>query len=236
MSSLFLLPVVLSEDTSPRRVLPEYNLEVASRLKYFIVENVRTARRFLKKCDPGIDISALTFFELNVKTPAAAIPAMLEPLGRGEDMGLMSEAGCPAVADPGASAVAIAQEKGYKVVPLTGPSSIIMSLMASGLNGQGFAFHGYLSIDASARDNTLKSLEAESRRLGRTQIFIETPYRNQRMAETLLRVLSPSTRLCIAEAITSPNCERIRTRSIREWRSNPPHLDKIPAIFLLLAR
>ncbi len=235
MPTLYLLPVTLS-DVDPRRVLPAYNLEVAARLRHFIVENVRTARRFLKKCDPATDIDALTFQELNGHTPPASIPSLLAPMERGEDMGVMSEAGCPAIADPGSQVVAIAQQRGYKVVPLTGPSSILLSLMASGFNGQGFTFHGYLPIEQSARDKALRGMEADSRNSGRTHIFIETPYRNAKLLESLLRTLQPSTQLCIGRDITSPEGESILTRSVADWRRHKPTLDKVPTIFLIHSR
>lgn len=232
MPTLYLLPVTMS-DSEPSRVLPAYNLEVASRLRHFIVENVRTARRFLKRCDPGCDIDSLTFYELNNHTSADVIPSYLAPMDRGEDMGVMSEAGCPAVADPGAQVVGLAQRKGYKVVPLVGPSSILLSLMASGFNGQGFAFHGYLPIDAADRDKAIRNLEATSRRTGLTQIFIETPYRNDRLLERLLHILQPSTMLCIGRDITSPEGERIESRPVSMWRKNPPELGKVPTIFII---
>lgn len=232
MPTLYLLPVTMS-DSDPSRVLPAYNLAVASRLRHFIVENVRTARRFLKRCDPAFDIDSLTFYELNNHTPAEVIPSYLEPLERGEDMGVMSEAGCPAVADPGAQVVGLAQRRGYRVVPLVGPSSILLSLMASGFNGQGFSFHGYLPIEAADRDKTLRNLEALSRRTGMTQIFIETPYRNDRMLARMLQVLQPSTMLCIGRDITSPDGERIESRTVAQWRKCTPELGKVPAIFLI---
>ena len=232
MPTLYLLPVTLS-DTDPRRVLPSYNLEVAARLRHFIVETVRTARRFLKKCDPQADINSMTFYELNGHTPATQIPSMLEPMERGEDMGVMSEAGCPAIADPGAQVVAIAQERGYRVEPLVGPSSILLSLMASGFNGQGFSFHGYLPIETPARDKAIRDLEALSARTGMTQIFIETPYRNNKLLTQLLQTLRPSTLLCVARDITSPEGEKINTRSIAQWRRAKEELPKVPSIFLI---
>ena len=158
MSALYLIPVTLG-DVEHRRVLPEYNREVILSIRHFIVENVRTARRFLKKTGPSIVIDNLVFYELNKHTSAEAVAAYLAPLAEGESVGVISEAGCPAVADPGADVVAIAQRKGYKVVPLVGPSSILMSVMGSGFNGQSFAFHGYLPIDASQRTNAIKKLE-----------------------------------------------------------------------------
>ena len=176
-ASLFLIPVTLG-DTDHRRVLPEYNREIILQIKYFIVENIRTARRFLKKTEPSIVIDDLTFYELNKHTSPEDVAGYLVPLTKGEHVGVISEAGCPAVADPGADVVAIAQRKNYPVVPLVGPSSILMSVMASGFNGQSFAFHGYLPIDASERTNTIKKLEGRIYSENQTQLFIETPYRN----------------------------------------------------------
>jgi len=161
---------------------------------------------------------------------------MLAPMQRGEDMGIMSEAGCPAVADPGSQAVAEAQRRGYRVTPLVGPSSILLSLMASGFNGQGFTFHGYLPIGQGERDKKLREIESLSRRTGMTQIFIETPYRNARMLERLLSVLQPSTMLCIGIDITSAEGENIRSHTVAEWKQINPQLDKIPTIFLVHAQ
>lgn len=230
--TLYLLPVPLS-DTRPDAVLPAANIAVASRLRHFIVENVRSARRFLKRCDPAIGIDALTFAVLNVDTPASAIAPMLEPLRRGEDMGVVSEAGCPAVADPGAMAVAEAQRMGARVVPLVGPSSILMALMGSGFNGQSFAFRGYLPIDDRERVAELRRLERLSAKEGQTQIFIETPFRNLRMIDTLLSTLAGDTMLCIAADITGP-AESIVTRSVRQWQGRDVnYCHKTPTIFLI---
>lgn len=232
---LYLIPVTLS-DVSPLQMLPPYNIEVVCSLRHFIVENVRTARRFLRRCSRDIDIDTLSFAELNVNTDAACVPSMLSAMEQGYSMGLMSEAGCPGVADPGAMAVAEAQRRGYRVVPLTGPSSIVLSLMASGFNGQGFAFHGYLPIDQSQREGRIKALEADSRRTGMTHIFIETPYRNDKLIETLSRVLHPRTLLCVASAITDPERESIITMPAVRWREPGRSYHKIPTIFLISAR
>jgi 16S rRNA (cytidine1402-2'-O)-methyltransferase len=177
---LYLIPVLLG-DTSVERVIPEFNKRIVSELKFFIVENIRSARRFMKKCDPGIDIDSLTFYELNKHTNKKDIEGYLAPMKSGNSMGVISEAGCPAIADPGAEVVAIAQKKGYKVVPLVGPSSLLMAIMASGFNGQSFAFHGYLPIDSSKRVSKIKYLEMQSYKDDQTQLFIETPYRNQKL-------------------------------------------------------
>lgn len=232
---LYLIPVGLS-DAPLSSVLPPENALIASSLRHFIVENERTARRFLKRLDPGIDINALTMTVLNVDTPAAAVPAMLEPMERGESVGVMSEAGCPGVADPGALAVAVAQQRGYKVVPLVGPSSILMGLMASGFSGQRFAFHGYLPIEAEARAAAIRAMERESAKKGMTQIFIETPYRNDQCLDTLARTLRPATKICVASAITDPERESIRTLTAAQWRTAPHRYHKIPTIFLIYAQ
>lgn len=230
-ASLFLIPVTLGE-TEHRRVLPEYNREIICSIKHFIVENIRTARRFLKKVEPSIVIDELTFYELNKHTSPEEVAGYLTPLANGESMGIISEAGCPAIADPGADVVAIAQRKRYKVVPLVGPSSILMSVMASGFNGQSFAFHGYLPIDASERTQTIRKLEGRIYSEHQTQLFIETPYRNNKLAEELIRTCRPSTRLCIASNITCED-EYIVTRPVKDWAGNVPDLSKRPTIFLL---
>lgn len=228
---LYLFPVPMG-NTSPAEVLPQHNIEIVRRVKHFIVENIRSARRFLKACDKSIDIDTLTFVELNEHTRPEDVEAMLKPMESGEDMGIISEAGCPAVADPGADAVAVAQRKGYKVVPLVGPSSIILSLMASGMNGQSFAFNGYLPIDNAARCSKLKEMERRIRIEHQTQIFIETPYRNNRMIQWLCSAASNDLRLCVASDITGPN-ENIRTQKISQWKKGEYNYDKIPTIFLL---
>lgn len=230
-AALFLIPVTLGE-TEHRRVLPDYNREVILGIKHFIVENVRTARRFLKKAESSIVIDELTFYELNKHTTADMLSGYLAPLARGESVGVISEAGCPAIADPGADIVAIAQRKNYPVIPLVGPSSILMALMGSGFNGQSFSFYGYLPIDGNERTQVIKKLEGRIYTENQTQIFIETPYRNNKLAEELLRACRPSTRLCIASDITCPG-EYIHTRTIGEWKGKLPDMHKKPTIFLL---
>ncbi|WP_455496768.1 SAM-dependent methyltransferase [Coprobacter sp.] len=230
-ASLYLIPVTLG-DTPIDRVLPSYNREVISGISYFIVENVRTARRFLKKSNPDIDIDRLTFYTLNQHTRPEEVSGYLAPLAAGSSVGIISEAGCPAIADPGADVVAIAQRAGYNVIPLVGPSSILMSLMASGFNGQSFAFHGYLPIDASERARTLKNLERRIYEENETQIFIETPYRNARIIDDFIKICTPRTRLCIAANITCED-EYIRTHTLKEWCKMKPDLNKKPCIFLL---
>ena len=217
------------------RVLPAHNIDVVREIRYFVVESFRSARRFLKKCDRDIDIDSLTMNELNEHTDlkdTAALEALLEPIGRGEAVGVISDAGCPAVADPGADLVAIAQRRGYKVFPLVGLSSILMSLMASGFNGQSFAFEGYLPVDSRARQSRLKEMTRRIERERQTQIFIEAPYRNNQLIADLASQLPTSMRLCVASDITGEN-QSIITRTIGQWRQAQYDYHKIPTIFLL---
>lgn len=229
--TLYLIPITMG-DTPIDKVLPKYNTEIINNLSFFIVENIRTSRRFLKKCNPEIDIDALTFYELNKRTLSKDIATFLNPMRMGESIGVISEAGCPAIADPGADVVAIAQKENYKVVPLVGPSSILMSLMASGFNGQSFAFHGYLPIETNERIRELKELEKKVYRDNQTQIFIETPYRNNKMAEDILENCKPQTKLCIAMNITCDN-ETIITKKVGAWRGKLPDMHKQPCVFLI---
>ncbi|MGM9861869.1 MAG: SAM-dependent methyltransferase [Muribaculaceae bacterium] len=219
-------------DTRPDEVLPARNLEAIKRVRYFVVENLRSARRFLKSVDRDICIDDLNMVELNEHTPAADVEAMLDPLADGHDIGVISEAGCPAVADPGADLVAAAQRRGYQVVPLVGPSSIIMSLMASGFNGQSFAFVGYLPVEASRRAAAMKAMQQEIRSRRRTQIFIETPYRNNRLIDELSRSLPGDMLLCVASDITGPH-QQILTLPLSQWRTRAYDYNKRPTIFLL---
>ena len=228
---LYLFPVPLS-DVGPEQVLPGSNLQLLLGIRYFVVENLRSARRFLKACHKSIIIDDLEFTELSEHTPPGEVDAMLAPMAHGHSIGVISEAGCPAVADPGADLVAAAQRRGYEVVPLVGPSSILMSLMGSGFNGQRFTFNGYLPIDARARAGKLKDMQLAIRHDHCTQIFIETPYRNNKLIEELCRVLPADMLLCVASDITGPR-QRINTRRIDQWRRIKPDYDKIPAIFLL---
>lgn len=230
-TALYLLPVTLG-DTPIETVLPSYNHDIIVHIRHFIVEDIRSARRFLKKVDRNIDIDSLTFYPLNKHTSPEALSGYLKPLEAGESMGVISEAGCPAVADPGADVVAIAQRKGLRVIPLVGPSSIILSVMGSGFNGQSFAFHGYLPIDASERIKTLKLLEQRIYSENQTQLFIETPYRNHKMFDDIVNTCRPQTKLCIAANLTCEG-EYIKTRSIKDWKGQCPDLSKIPCIFLL---
>ena len=230
--ALYLIPVTLG-DTPISQVLPDYNHDVITGIKHFIVENIRSARRFLKKVEKSIDIDELTFYELNRHTDRKIIGQYLEPLAQGHSVGIISEAGCPAIADPGADVVAIAQGRGFKVVPLVGPSSIIMSVMASGFNGQNFAFNGYLPVDVSGRIKALKKLENKVYNEDQTQLFIETPYRNSKMFETMLQALRPATKICIAAGITTPQ-EFIVTKTVEKWKKEKmPEFEKVPCVFLI---
>ncbi len=231
--ALYLFPVPLSIGPVDR-VLPDYNIEVLRNVKYFIVENIRSARRFIKQCDRDINIDDLHFVELNRHTDQQTIPGMLEPLSRGFSIGVISEAGCPAIADPGADVVAIAQRRGYDVVPLVGPSSILMSLMGSGFNGQSFAFNGYLPIDKSARGTALRSVQQRIIKERQTQIFIETPYRNNKFIAELSSSLPGNFLLCVASDITGQQ-QSIITRTCADWKRAKYNYDKIPTIFLLFS-
>lgn len=231
MPNLYLIPTSLG-DCSFDRILPAQNTEIVTALRYFIVEDLRTARRFLKKANPEIDIDSLTFFLLNQHTTPEELSSFLRPMFDGNDMGVLSEAGCPAIADPGADVVAMAQKSNFTVVPMVGPSSILLSLMASGFNGQSFAFVGYLPIQPADRSKMLKKLEARAYAESQSQIFIETPYRNMKMLEEILQTCQPNTRLCIAADITL-STEFIKTKSIKEWKGHLPDLAKRPCIFLI---
>lgn len=232
--SLYLIPVTLG-DTPIERVLPAYNKEVILSIRHFIVEEVRTARRFLKQVDRNINIDELTFYPMGKHADAALFSKYLDALRKGEDMGVISEAGCPAVADPGADVVAIAQREGHKVVPLVGPSSILLAVMGSGFNGQSFAFHGYLPIAPADRAKRLKQLESCSAAEHQTQLFIETPYRNHKIIADILATCNPRTKLCIASGLTTDK-EYICSKTIKEWKQTTlPDLNKIPTIFAIYA-
>lgn len=229
--AIYLIPNTLGE--SPlQNVLPAHNADIIRSIKHFIVEDVRTARRFLKKVDKAIDIDTLTFYTLNQHTRPEEIASFLNPARQGLSMGIISEAGCPAIADPGADVVAIAQRENMDVVPLVGPSSILLALMASGFNGQSFAFVGYLPVKPEERIKALKRLEARALAESQSQLFIETPYRNRKMLEDICTHCQPNTRLCVAADITLET-EYIKTKTIREWKKQLPELDKRPAIFIL---
>lgn len=232
--TLHLIPVPLGPgDTG--QVLPAPVLEQVRQLRHFVVEHAKTARAFLKEVSMPIPLQELQLQELNEHTRKEALPALLQPLLEGHDLGLISEAGCPAVADPGADLVALAQARNIRVHPLVGPSSLLLALMASGLNGQRFAFHGYLPAKEDERRQAILQLEKESRRLRQTQLCIETPYRNKALFQALLQHCNPATRLCLATDLTLTS-ESIRTLSLGEWRRQPPpDFERRPTVFLLLA-
>jgi 16S rRNA (cytidine1402-2'-O)-methyltransferase len=233
--TLYLIPCTLG-DTPAGQVLPQHVIDIARKLKHFVVEQPKTARQFLSALKHEQPIQSLHFATLNEHTAAKELADLLAPLLAGEDVGIISEAGCPGIADPGADLVNLAHRSGIRVVPLVGPSSILLALMASGLNGQCFAFHGYLPIAEADRNKTIASLEAESARRNQTQMFIETPYRNEKMFGALLSHCRPQTLLCVASDITLPT-EQIRTCTVAQWKSLPmPQLNKRPSLFLLLAR
>jgi len=230
---LYLIPTILAEGTQ-LAVLPPIVPNTVKQLQYFVCENVRTARRFVGSLHVHPSVEALQFELLDKDTQHEDLIRILQPLARGIDIGLLSESGCPAVADPGALAVDYAHRQGIAVVPLVGPSSLILALMASGLNGQQFAFHGYLPIDSKAAGATIRNLERESAEKNQTQIFIETPFRNSKLLGHLLRSLHPNTRLCIAANLTAPN-ESIQTMTVADWKGLKPSLEKVPTTFLFLA-
>jgi 16S rRNA (cytidine1402-2'-O)-methyltransferase len=231
---LFLLPAWLAEDTDPAAVVPAPVLERIRALGVFVVEDAKSARRFLAACGHPRPMREIVMAELNEHTPSGQVPALLDPALAGQDVGLLSEAGVPAVADPGALLVAEAHRRGLSVVPCVGPSSILLALMASGLEGQRFRFAGYLPAEAGARRAALVDLEQRSARDAETQIFIETPYRNEALLADALAACKPRTRLAVAADLTAPS-EWIRMDAIAGWREKQVAIGKRPAIFLLLA-
>jgi len=233
--ALHLIPVGLG-DAPPERWLPAEARALAGRLDTYIAENAKTARAFLKLIGTARPLQEITIHTLSDKVDAAQIKAWLEPIKAGAEIGLVSEAGCPAVADPGAKVVDAAHRQGMTVKPWVGPSSILLALMASGLDGQRFAFHGYAPVDATERAKQLRAWEQHSARHNQTQMLIETPYRNAAMFATLLASLKGDTRLCVARSVTTAD-EWIVTRSVSDWKQQPaPQLDKLPTLFLYLAR
>ena len=228
---LFLIPVPIAEG-DPADTLPAATIEAARSCTRFLAENAKSARAFLKAVAHPQPIAELEIIEIGHEPDPARFSEWLAPVAAGTDTAIVSESGCPAVADPGADVVAIAQRKQLRVVPLVGPSSIILSVMASGFNGQSFAFNGYLPIETDERTKKLKLLEQRAYNEHQTQLFIETPYRNNKMVEDIIRCCRPQTKLCIAANITCPD-EYIRTKSIQAWKGHVPDLSKIPCIFLL---
>lgn len=230
---VYLIPVPIGDDEI-KNTIPEKVNEVVDSLNYFIAENIRTARRFIRKLNKHKDIDSITFFTLNKNTPTNKIAEFLTPVKQGNNIGIISEAGVPGVADPGGEIVHLAHKKGINVIPLVGPSSIILALMASGFNGQNFAFHGYLPIKKHDRIHTLKKIEKISKAEHQTQIFMEAPYRNNQLLSAILDACDNNTSLCIASNITS-SMEFIKTKKIEDWKKDRPDLNKQPTIFLLSA-
>jgi 16S rRNA (cytidine1402-2'-O)-methyltransferase len=231
---LYLIPVPLGQ-TAPSDVLPKAACDCAKRLTRFIAENAKSARAFLKSLPSDTPLQQIKISELNEHTSSSMLADLLAPLLTGTDVGLISEAGCPAVADPGANLVALAHEQGIRVLPMVGPSSILLALMGSGLSGQNFAFHGYLPAKDEPRKQRIRELEKDSRREKRTQIFIETPYRNRQMLETLINACGPDTKICIATDLTLAS-ESILTHTPGQWRrQEAPNIDRRPTVFLLQA-
>ena len=234
LGTLYLVPVPLGDQASMVDALPASAIARASVLEYFIVERAKTARAFIKQLGVSKPIAELSILELNEHSPNGWVAELLKPILAGQDAGLMSEAGCPAVADPGADLVAAAHAAGIQVIPLIGPSSIMLTLMACGLNGQRFAFEGYLPTDKNARDIALRDLELRSQQLKQTQVWIETPYRSQSMAQAAVAGLKPSTRLAFACDLTLPT-ELIAMHTVGQWRNKPPALEKRLTVFAMLA-
>ncbi|MBU2951636.1 SAM-dependent methyltransferase [Tamlana agarivorans] len=231
LGKLYLIPTTLGEN-DPMEVLPITVKKIIEQTDTFIVENEKTARRFIKKICPEKSQPSLKLFLLNKHTDVSELPSFLKPCEEGVTIGLLSEAGCPGVADPGADVVKIAHDKNIKVVPLVGPSSILMAIMSSGMNGQSFAFNGYLPIDKGERKNELKRLERLSFDHNQSQLFIETPYRNNKMIEDLANILENNTHVCVACDITLPT-EFIKTQTAKQWKKNMIDLHKRPTIFII---
>lgn len=228
-----MVPCPIADDGDMARVLPEYNADIVRSINYFVVENLRTGRRFLSRVGMGRPIDTLKMAELNEHTAPAEVEALIAPILAGEDCAMISEAGCPGVADPGAALAALCHRHGVRVVPLVGPSSILLALMASGMNGQSFAFNGYLPVKTPERQRALRNLERRARTEHQSQIFIEAPYRNRQMLEAIVASCAPDTRITVAVDITAES-ERIVTRTVAEWRrAMPDDLHKRPAIFII---
>ncbi|MDD5405062.1 MAG: SAM-dependent methyltransferase [Sulfuricella sp.] len=233
--SLYLIPVPLGANSDINTVIPEQARRLAATLRTFIVEHPKTARQFLKQTGTAIPLQEIRTLRLDEHTHHEELEALLQPLLAGEDVGLLSEAGCPAVADPGANLVRLAHSRNIRVIPLVGPSSILLALMASGLNGQSFAFLGYLPAEKMARVKKIAEIELVSQRLNQTQIFIETPYRNNQLLQDLLETCDTETELCVASDLTLTS-EQVMTKCIGEWKNAPPDYNKRPTVFLLYRR
>ncbi len=231
--NLYIIPTPLSDNSSEGGATTRVQ-EVISRLDHYLVENLRTARRFISSLKLDISIESLRFVQLDKDTPAESISQLCAPLLTGTDMGIMSEAGCPGIADPGNLAVRFAHQHGIRVIPLVGPSSITLALMAAGFNGQSFAFHGYLPIDSQERIQAIKTLEKEAQLKRQTQIFIETPYRNNQLLGDIIKSCRSTTLLCVARDLTGPE-EWAQSHTIKEWSAIKIDLHKVPTVFLIYA-
>lgn len=230
--NLYLIPTTITENQTD--AIPEQVRNVIRHTQYFLVENLRTARRYISSLKLGLTIEDLHFEVLDKNTPPAALEKLMKPAFEGMNIGVLSESGCPGIADPGSEAVKYAHRHGIRVVPLVGPSSIVLSLMASGFNGQSFAFLGYLPIDKKELEANIRQLEVTSRKNDQTQIFIEAPYRNNQLLESLIRFCSPDTMLCVAKDITGKD-EFIKTARVKEWKGIQVDLHKVPTVFLVYA-
>lgn len=228
---LYMIPTYLDEQNDGEYIAPLVK-SVVKNTKYYLVENIRTARRYISSLKLGIEISELHFEQLDKKTTIDSIGKLAQPLLQGHDMGVISEAGLPGIADPGKIAVSFAHSKGIRVIPLPGPSSIIQALIASGFNGQNFAFHGYLPIDPKKRQEHIRKIYQSLEKSGATQIFMETPYRNDKLIQDLLKILPGGAYLCLAAGISS-DAELIKSQRVEVWKKNPPELHKIPTIFCI---
>lgn len=231
--TLYLIPTTIADETAGK-VIPAHVTDTIRHIRHFLAEDVRTARRYLSSLKVFPSIEELTFSVLDKNTSETELTEKLSPLVSGNDVGVLSESGCPGIADPGALAVSFAHQQGIRVVPLVGPSSLLLALMASGLNGQQFAFHGYLPVDAEACKRAIKTLEQESRQKNQTQVFIETPYRNNALFSALLKTLHDETRLCVALDVTGRE-EFIKTMPVKLWKKAAKSWPKLPAVFLFLA-
>lgn len=227
----YLIPSPLGESTFSK-IFPSYNSEIIQTIDHFIVEDLRTGRRFVKNLGMKKIMDSLQFFTLNENTKGEQIETLLQPLTEGKNLGLISDAGTPCVADPGSVLVARAQQLGIEIIPLIGPNSILLALMGSGLNGQSFAFNGYLPREQSERERKLRFIESLLKKINQTQIFIETPYRNNHVFKSILAVCDNATRLCLGVNITSEN-QMIKTMTVKKWKTQSIDLHKQPAVFLL---
>jgi len=229
---LYLIPSLLGDEATVHQSLPLYNLEVLNGLKIFVVEDLRSARRFIKKCNPQADIDSLTFFLLNEHSSEKDLMELKAVLKQKNEIGLISEAGLPCVADPGSQLVQLAHVENYEIIPLIGPGSIYLALMASGFNGQNFAFNGYLPLEKKQRQEAIKNYENLAKKNKQTQIFIETPYRNNQLLEEILNTCKLETSVCIAHSISLPQ-QFIKTKTVLDWLKQKPELNKKPCIFLI---